>query len=112
MAGLVPAIHVFDIAHVPRRGCHQNSGLPEFWDSSSGESRVNPTFADKRGHDGREIAPLVLEQIFTRWPGRLRLTAMGNGDRSIQQACLAHALGNPFGVRWILEWQTIHMIFK
>jgi len=21
MAGLVPAIHVFDIAHVPRRGC-------------------------------------------------------------------------------------------
>src|SRR5712692_8660720 len=43
---------------------------------------------------------------------RLRLTAMGNSDRSIQQACLAHALGNPFGVRRILEWQTIDMIFK
>src|SRR2546423_9112788 len=35
----------------------------------------------------------------------------GQQRGSIQQTCLAHALGNPFGVRWILEWQTIHMIF-
>jgi hypothetical protein len=40
------------------------------------------------------------------------VTVADNSDRSIQQTCLAHALGNPFGVRWILEWQTIHVIFK
>jgi len=28
------------------------------------------------------------------------------------KACLAHALGNPFGVRGILEWQSIDMIFQ
>jgi hypothetical protein len=32
--------------------------------------------------------------------------------RLLLQACLAHALGNPFGVRGILEWQPIHMIFQ
>ena len=30
MAGLVPAIHVFDWTRALRRGCHPNSGLPEF----------------------------------------------------------------------------------
>jgi len=33
-----------------------------------------------------------------------------NSNRSIQQACLAHALGNLFGVRGVLEWQPIDMI--
>jgi len=30
MAGLVPAIHVFDAGWPERRGCQRNSGLPEF----------------------------------------------------------------------------------
>jgi hypothetical protein len=30
--------------------------------------------------------------------------------QSIQQACLAHALGDPFGIGGILEWQPINMI--
>jgi hypothetical protein len=33
-----------------------------------------------------------------------------NSNRSIQQACLAHALGVLFGVRGVLEWQPIDMI--
>jgi hypothetical protein len=41
-----------------------------------------------------------------------RAAAPGARSRSIQQTCLAHALGNPFGVRGILEWQPTHMIFQ
>jgi len=29
MAGLVPAIHVFDVARSSRRGCHRKSGRPD-----------------------------------------------------------------------------------
>jgi hypothetical protein len=40
------------------------------------------------------------------------VTVADDNDRSIQQTRLAHALGNPFGVCRILEWQPINMIFQ
>jgi hypothetical protein len=56
MAGLVPAIHVLsrcdaveDVDAIRTRACPSSAIL-------SGESRVNPTFADKRGHDGAATA--------------------------------------------------------
>jgi hypothetical protein len=48
----VPAIHAFVLADALRRGCHRNSGLPEFRRLNIAASRVNPTCGDKRGHDG------------------------------------------------------------
>jgi hypothetical protein len=55
MAGLGPAIHVFDSTRDSRRGCHRNSGLYELR-TFGGAGRVNPTCADKRGHDESRIA--------------------------------------------------------
>ena len=40
------------------------------------------------------------------------VTVADDNDQSIQQARLARALGNPFGVCRILEWQPINMIFQ
>jgi hypothetical protein len=40
------------------------------------------------------------------------VTVANDNDQSIQQARLASALGNPFGVCRILEWQPINMIFQ
>jgi hypothetical protein len=48
----VPAIHAFVLADALRRGCHRNSGLPEFRKLNIAVSRVDPTYGDKRGHDG------------------------------------------------------------
>jgi hypothetical protein len=48
----VPAIHAFVLADALRRRCHRNSGLPEFRKLNIAVSRVNPTYGDKRGHDG------------------------------------------------------------
>src|SRR6202162_2445781 len=48
----VPAIHAFVLADALRRGCHRNSGLPEFRKLNTAVSRVNPTYGVKPGHDG------------------------------------------------------------
>jgi hypothetical protein len=42
-----------------RRGCHRKSGLLDFRINDLGASRVNPTCADKRGHDGREAVRFI-----------------------------------------------------
>jgi hypothetical protein len=40
------------------------------------------------------------------------VTLANRSSGSIQQACFAHALGNLFGVRAILEWQPLDMILQ
>jgi hypothetical protein len=48
MPALVAGIHAFLVA---KTWMARNSGLPELRMKSSGPSRINPTWADKPGHD-------------------------------------------------------------
>ena len=61
---------------------------------------------------GQSKTPIDSDHGIYRDPWLSVVTVADNSNRSIQQACLAHALGNPFGVRGILEWQSIDMIFQ
>jgi hypothetical protein len=98
-------MHIFDLTRILRRGWRHEAGHGESVFVSVGINSPGVSAGVEAPMTRRECRPLLE-------PFPSVVTVADNSDRSIHQTCLAHALGNPFGVRWILEWQTIHMIFK